>query len=545
MVSDTHPPQVPGHRLERIIGAGATGVVWAARDATGRPVAVKVPHTALDAAERRQADVERHVLMAVRHDHLVGLRDVVAIDPEGIALVFDLVDGEPLRSVVRARGALRPGETVTVVTPIAGALSTLHAAGGIHGDVSAGNVRLTADGRPVLLDLGSARLMASAARLVGGTTGFIAPEVRLGSDPGRPADVYALGAVAWFCLTGNGAPDTDLRLDPATVESHVGPELAEVIGRCIDPDPRRRPTAGEVADRFYAAVPAEPVDVVVGPDAASALTHRIRAGAAREADGPSGRRARTPWWSMLVDGAARTGPRARGIALVTAGLAVLGVAVALALGLGPSASGSTGVMGPTGPTGPTGATGAIGATPTTAPLPGPLRVSPSPSASVFSGGGGTRGPTAVPPRPTEVSGGVLTDSSAPGGRTVELVEALSGRRVDALVGRDPGALEGYCVPDGEACAADADLIGRLRSAGLRWEGLRAEVVSAVPIDVGTTVATVRATVGWTAHAEVTDGGDRVTRAADPGRALDLTLRRDGPGALGQWRIGSISAAPAS
>ncbi len=96
--------------------------------------------------------------------------------------------------------------------------------------------------------------------------------------------MFGLGAVAWFCLTGNGAPDTDLRLDPATVESHVGPELAEVIGRCIDPDPRRRPTAGEVADLCYAAVPAEPVEVVVGPDAASALTHRLRAGAAREAD---------------------------------------------------------------------------------------------------------------------------------------------------------------------------------------------------------------------------------------------------------------------
>ncbi|MEO7752113.1 MAG: protein kinase [Terracoccus sp.] len=528
-MSDTHPPQVPGHRLERVIGSGAAGVVWAGRDATGRPVAVKVPHTALDEVERRQAEVERHVLMAVRHDHLVGLRDVVPIDLDRVALVFDLVDGEPLPSIVRARGALRPGETVTVVTPIAGAIAALHAAGGIHGDVSAGNVRLTADGRPVLLDLGSARLMGSAARLVGGTSGFVAPEVRLGSDPGRPADVFGLGAVAWFCLTGNGAPDTDLRLDPATVESHVGPELAEVIGRCIDPDPRRRPTAGEVADLCYAAVPAEPVEVVVGPDAASALTHRLRAGAAREADetvGGSAPRARVPGWRAVVDGAAQGGSRARGIALVVAVLAALGVAVAIGYA-------------------PSGASGAITSTPTAASLPSVTGPSPSPSASALPVSEGAPDVAAVSPSSTMATGGVLADASAPGRRTAELVEALSGRRADALVGRDPGALDGYCVVDGEACAADADLIGQLRSAGLRWEGLRAEVVSAFPLDVGTTVATVRATVGWTAHTEVADRGDRVQRPADPGRALDLTLRRDGPGAPGQWRIGSISSAPAS
>ncbi|MCU1536241.1 MAG: serine/threonine protein kinase, partial [Humibacillus sp.] len=266
---------MPGHRLERVIGAGASGTVWAARDAMGRAVAVKVAHEAawFEGEEAELAcRTEQHVLLAVRHEHLVALRDVVPLADGRVALVFDLVTGAPLAGTVHARGHLRPGEVVTVVTPLCEAVATLHAAGGLHGDISPSNVMVTAEGKPLLLDLGAARLAGAPVDApVHGTPGYVAPEVREGLAPGEASDVFSLGALAWFCLTGNGAPDTVLRLDPDTVRSHVGPELAELVGACIDPDPARRPASAALARLFYDAVPAEPVEVVVGADEASAL----------------------------------------------------------------------------------------------------------------------------------------------------------------------------------------------------------------------------------------------------------------------------------
>ena len=147
----------------------------------GDAVAIKVPHEVGWLADEQATRTEQHVLMAVRHEHLVGLRDVVAMPDDRTALVFDLVTGASLRGMVRSRGHLRPGEVVTVVTPLCEAVAALHAAGGLHGDISPSNVMVTAAGKPLLLDLGAARLAGSPADApVFGTPGFVAPEVRQG-----------------------------------------------------------------------------------------------------------------------------------------------------------------------------------------------------------------------------------------------------------------------------------------------------------------------------------------------------------------------------
>jgi eukaryotic-like serine/threonine-protein kinase len=233
---NTSRPQVPGHRVESVLGRGASGTVWQGRDAMGRAVAIKVPHELGWLADEEATRTEAHVLMAVRHEHLVTLRDVVTMADDRVALVFDLVTGASLGGTVGARGRLRPGETVTVVTPLCEAVEALHGAGGLHGDVSPSNVMLTAAGKPLLLDLGAARLAAGPVDApVHGTPGFVAPEVRQGFAPTEASDVFSLGALAWFCLTGNGAPDTMLRLDADVIRSHVGAQLADVVGACIDP----------------------------------------------------------------------------------------------------------------------------------------------------------------------------------------------------------------------------------------------------------------------------------------------------------------------
>ena len=494
-------PEVPGHRVEAVIGTGSSAVVWSGTDASGRRVAIKVPHRGRDEVDRLQAMAEQQVLLAVQHDHLVPLLSVVPLADGREALVFDLVRGAQLAGMVRTRGHLRPGEVVTVLTPVCEAVAHLHAAGGLHADISPANITVTPDGRPVLLDLGAARVAGRDPGAVQGTPGFIAPEVRLGSEPDEAADVYALGAVAWFCLTGNGAPDTMIRLDHETVVSHVGAGLADVVAAAIDPEPGLRPGAAELARLFYDAVRPEPVEVVVGADEASALTHRLRADAGRD--------------PRVIQPPRRRRPRRLVISAVVAAVLLAAAGWALAA-RGPDARP---LATPTaGPVAPRTATG-VGAT--------PAAVAPPPA------------PVAPPPAPA--ADRVLHDATSPAARAEELLKALSDRRAAALVARDEAALGGVHAPGSPSLASDRTLISGLRGARIRWEGLRLEVARAVFVSGSPSEAVVRARVDWTAYVLVTSAGARVDRAADVGRQLDFRLVRGGQG----WRISAISAAPAT
>ncbi|KRF39721.1 hypothetical protein ASH01_20570 [Terrabacter sp. Soil811] len=480
-------PHVPGHRVDAVIGTGASAVVWSGVDATGRRVALKVPHLVRDELDRQQSLAEQQVLLAVQHDHLVPLRSVVPLADGREALVFDLVTGAPLSAMVRSRGHLRAGEVVTVLTPVCEAVAHLHAAGGVHADISPSNVTLTSDGRPVLLDLGAVRVPGREPGAVHGTTGYIAPEVLLGAAPDESSDVYALGAVAWFCLTGNGAPDTMVRLDEEIIVSHVGPELAAVVAAAIDPDPTRRPRAAELAGLFYDAVPAEPVEVVVGADQASALTHRLRAEAGRE--------------PAPAEQDSRRWPRRA----VTA--ALVAVPLVAAAGWAWAARDPASLTPPS-----TSSTPTTPAVPTASPAPG-----------------------------DSAADRVLRDAASPSARPEDLMQALSDRRSAALVGRDATALARVHAPGSPSLSSDRALVSGLVGARARWEGLRLEVADAAFVTGSPTEAVVRARVDWTAYVVVTGGGARLVRPADAGRQLDFRLMRGSEG----WRISAISASPAT
>ena len=527
-------PDVPGHRVDSVIGTGGSAVVWSGVDATGRRVAIKVPHLVRDELDRQQSLTEQQVLLAVQHDHLVPLRSVVPLADGREALVFDLVTGAQLAGMVRSRGHLRPGEVVTVLTPVCEAVAHLHAAGGLHADISPSNITLTSDGRPVLLDLGAVRVPGREPGAVHGTPGFVAPEVLLGDAPDEASDVYALGAVAWFCLTGNGAPDTMVRLDRETVESHVGPELAAVVEAAIDPDPQRRPDAAELAHLFYAAAPAESVEVVVGPDQASALTHRLRAEAGREP--PAGPLRRRRW------------PRP----VVTSGLVALSILVAAGwawAGRGPGATvpppATTSTAARSVPA-PPGVAAEAAAGPTRRPAASARTASPTTPATPSSPSPPSSSRPSAPtptlsPSAAVSADQVLRDATSPSSRPEDLLQALSDRRSAALVARDASALSGVHAPASPSLASDRALVSGLVDAHTRWEGLRLDVAAALFVTGSPTEAVVRARVDWTAYVVATAGGARLGRPADVGRQLDFRLVRGAQG----WRISAISAAPAT
>lgn len=279
---DESPPEIPGYDVTELLGAGATSLVWRAqRESDGAEVAVKVlPGEAEEAAVR-----EFGLLQQAAHEHVVTLHETLAVDgPQGpaTALVLELLTGGSLAAAVRARGHLTPGETVTIIAPIAQALTRLHDRGIVHGDLSPGNVLLTSTGRPVLSDLGFSRLTGEPPGEVHGTDGYIAPEVLEGGEPTRASDVHALGALAWLCLTG--APPGHVT-ERADLQSFVpdSPELVEMIRSALAGDPASRPEAHEMALAVFDAAPAEPVRMTTSGDVASGLTRRIRESAAEGA----------------------------------------------------------------------------------------------------------------------------------------------------------------------------------------------------------------------------------------------------------------------
>ena len=207
-------PQVPGFSVSRRLGAGAAGTVWSAtRDSDGRSFALKLVPAPGGRGEAPgdavtgegavdQAVREAHLLAGIEHPHVVRLHAATALDDGTVALVLDLVDGGSYAAVVAARGHLHPGEIVTALAPVTRAVADLHALGVVHADLSPGNILFTRQGRPMVSDLGVATLFGEQPEVVHATEGFVAPEVMLGEPPTPASDVYSLGALAWFGLTG-------------------------------------------------------------------------------------------------------------------------------------------------------------------------------------------------------------------------------------------------------------------------------------------------------------------------------------------------------
>lgn len=270
-----HPaPVVPGYDVGRLLGRGGTAVVWLVTEqSTGREFALKCfQHGDGGAAGPPEAEAglrrEVQVLSALDHDHLVRVHRVVRVQGVGAGpgLLLDYAAGGSVTDLVAGHGRLGPGETVTVLTPIARALAYLHAHGFTHGDVSPGNVLLTAQGKPLLSDLGVARMVADPAEAsAAGTDGFRDPApvdaVRAGMQP--ESDVYSLAAVGWYCLTGRvPGPGAERPPLPLLVPG-VPAALAAALEAGLNEDRRLRPPAAELAAAVYRSAEPVPVDLSV------------------------------------------------------------------------------------------------------------------------------------------------------------------------------------------------------------------------------------------------------------------------------------------
>jgi serine/threonine protein kinase len=262
-------PLVSGYDVGRQLGKGGSAAVWLVSEkSTGRSFALKCMQDAPDDFSTEESiRREIRILSALDHPHLVRAHDVVRLGGVGdgsCGLVMDFAAGGSLAELVGTRGKLTVGETVTVLTPMAQALAYLHNQGLTHSDVSPGNVLFSAQGKPLLADLGVSKMVGDAEAVSGyGTLGFKDPALdhplRAGLQPER--DVYSLAAVGWYCLTGNPPPKTAHRPPLTLLLRDAPPELVAALEAALHDEPRLRPTAREFATAVYRSAEAAPVDL--------------------------------------------------------------------------------------------------------------------------------------------------------------------------------------------------------------------------------------------------------------------------------------------
>jgi tetratricopeptide (TPR) repeat protein len=291
------------------LGAGGQAQVLRATDVrVGRAVALKILHH-LDPTALRRIRREAEILGSLDHPGICTLLD--AGHEGGKAyLAMRLVEGRTLASHLaearRGDGLLRlpgacPGPAgaaqaaARLLAGVARAVHVAHQAGVIHRDLKPGNIMVTEDRGPVVLDFGLARLQdspeatATSAGAIVGTAAYMAPEVLAGSTPERSADIWALGVTLYEALTGRRpfeAPTRDALFrrisdapvpDPRPASPAIGRDHCAILECALAKEPScRYATAEHLALDLEAVAEGRPVSVRRASLAARALSYARR-----------------------------------------------------------------------------------------------------------------------------------------------------------------------------------------------------------------------------------------------------------------------------
>ena len=252
--------RVDGLHIEKILGTGAYGVVFLARDELiGRPVALKVvagEHSVEAEEARDQILSEARLIGALNSPHIVTLHRVHPAPGGGWMLQMEFVSGGSLEDVLEPGEPLPVAEAVNVFRGVCLALKTAHDACVLHGDIKPANVLFGPDRIVKLADFGLARMLDPSGApmdLFGrhfGTPRFMAPEVMTGVEAGRGADIWSAAVLFYLCLTGRypfpaktygELVQAVMQSDPDDLPSGVPPELTALVMRCFEKEAGDRP----------------------------------------------------------------------------------------------------------------------------------------------------------------------------------------------------------------------------------------------------------------------------------------------------------------
>jgi serine/threonine protein kinase len=257
---------VAGYAVESVLGSGAMGVVYVARQSSPeRRVALKLitPAFANDDVFRRRFLREATAAAAIEHPHILPV--YAAGESNGtLFMAMRLIDGRDLREILRLSSELPSGRVERIIGQVGGALDAAHARGLIHRDVKPGNVLVTEqpdaeDGDfCYLMDFGVSTWTASSAATITatgqmvGTANYMAPEQIEGAGVDARTDLYSLGCVLYECVTGRApfsgrnAPAIlyghlhEQAPPPSSIRPDLPPGVDEVIERALRKAPDER-----------------------------------------------------------------------------------------------------------------------------------------------------------------------------------------------------------------------------------------------------------------------------------------------------------------
>ena len=265
------------------LGSGGMGVVWRARHRLLiRPAAIKLirPQVSADPDMLlRRFEREARATAALRSPHTVQLYDFGATEDGRLYYVMELLDGLDAQALVRQHGPVPPGRAVFLLRQVCHSLSEAESCRLVHRDIKPANIFLCRYGEDCdfvkVLDFGIVKRDGDEAgdapvltreNAVQGTPAFIAPEQALGSGAvdGR-ADVYAVGCVAYWLLTGQLVFTADTALGMVVQHSTAVPEppsartglaippaLDALVLACLAKDPAARPQTARELSRLLA-----------------------------------------------------------------------------------------------------------------------------------------------------------------------------------------------------------------------------------------------------------------------------------------------------
>lgn len=262
------------YRLQRLIATGGMGQVWEALDTRlDRRVAVKVLKSefSADPTFRHRFRTEAKTTAQLNHSGIAGIYDYgETYDPQGgetAYLVMELVQGEPLNTVLNRLGRLSVAQGLDLLEQTGRALQVAHLAGVVHRDVKPGNILVTPTGQVKITDFGIAKAVDASpvtkTGMVMGTAQYIAPEQAVGEDATAASDVYSLGVVGYEALagqrpfTGDGALTVAMkhvREVPPPMPTDLPPNVRELVEITLAKDPAQRYTDGGEFAEAVAAV---------------------------------------------------------------------------------------------------------------------------------------------------------------------------------------------------------------------------------------------------------------------------------------------------
>ncbi|MEU4386940.1 serine/threonine-protein kinase [Promicromonospora sp. NPDC023805] len=297
------PRTIGPFRVRSRLGSGGMGDVYLGTTRRGEQVAIKLIRGAQLHDDEFRTRFRREVRAAakVRSRFIANLIDA---DPDAELpwLATEYVPGPTLSQALAAQGPLREDEVLRLVAGVTEALHEIHRAGLVHRDVKPANVILGPDG-PRLIDLGVvASVGATRLTMTGqpvGTPMYMAPEQASGSRVTSAADVWALGALAYYAATGNHLFEGD---HPAVVLYRVAasppsyddcpPYLRPFLDALLVKDPEHRPTLDAILHSLGAAEPAGATLPLVKPRRVRGAERRVQRSGVLRSDGQRGRRRR-------------------------------------------------------------------------------------------------------------------------------------------------------------------------------------------------------------------------------------------------------------